>query len=111
MKRKTFSPGPTYVSEPRPILQRRGRRRACENTGSAVQRAPTLATLDTPPQKSRRARTVAISHGSAGNCMAWLAWQASDNGLREPGSVWITLPGNTVVAPEPRATATLPMHH
>ena len=110
MNRKTFSPGPTYVSEPRPILQRRGRRRVCEkNTGSVVQRAPTLATL-TPPQKSRRAERVAIMDRQQDR-MAWLAWQASDNGLREPGSVWITLPGNTVVAPEPRATAPLPMHH
>ena len=109
MNRKTFSPGPTYVSEPRPILQRRGRRRACEkNTGSVVQRAPTLATLGThPPQKSRAKLRLRLSIGR----MAWLAWQASDNGLREPGSVWITLPGNTVVAPEPRATAPLPMHH
>ena len=106
MNRKTFSPGPTYVSEPRPILQRRGRRRACEkNTGSVVQRAPTLATLGThPPSKEAN---VAITHG-----MAWHGWHGkSDNGLREPGSVWITLPGNTVVAPEPRATAPLPMHH
>ena len=110
MNRKTFSPGPTYVSEPRPILQRRGRRRACENTGSVVQRAPTLATLGThPPQKS--IRRAAAAQAVAIGRMAWLAWQASDNGLREPGSVWITLPGNTVVAPEPRATAPLPMHH
>ena len=54
MNRKTFSPGPTYVSEPRPILQRRGRRRACENTGSVVQRAPTLATLGTHPPSELR---------------------------------------------------------
>ena len=110
MNRKTFSPGPTYVSEPRPILQRRGRRRACENTGSVVQRAPTLATLGThPPQKQGGLQQLRLRL-SIGR-MAWLAWQASDNGLREPGSVWITLPGNTVVAPEPRATAPLPMHH
>ena len=108
MNRKTFSPGPTYVSEPRPILQRRGRRRACEkNTGSVVQRAPTLATLGTHPPQKAGCSSSAVAIGR----MAWLAWQASDNGLREPGSVWITLPGNTVVAPEPRATAPLPMHH
>ena len=61
MNRKTFSPGPTYVSEPRPILQRRGRRRACENTGSVVQRAPTLATLGThPPSEPKEGYHVAI---------------------------------------------------